>query len=205
MRPKNNRKHKTLAFKSLETIKSNNKLTRITMNNWFEGKVKYVKVDDKGKGKAITETYLVDALTFAEAEERIGKEVAPFMMGDFSIMGLKKAGVNEIFPSETGDRWYKCKVYFISIDEVKATEKKVASTILVLATNIKEAYENLEKALSDTMSDYEVSAISETPILDIFPYSVDEDEPTETAKEDIDTTEEEEEQSDELPYNPEEE
>lgn len=205
MRPKNNRKHKTLAFKSLETIKSNNKLTLITMNNWFEGKVKYVKVDDKGKGKAITETYLVDALTFAEAEERIGKEVAPFMMGDFSIMGLKKAGVNEIFPSETGDRWYKCKVYFISIDEVKATEKKVASTILVLATNIKEAYENLEKALSDTMSDYEVSAISETPILDIFPYSVDEDEPTETVKEDNSIAEEEEEQPEELPYNPEEE
>ena len=100
------------------------------MNNWFECKIKYEKLDDKGKGKKVTETYLVDALTFSEAEERISKQVAPFMTGDFSISGMKKAGINEIFPNEEGDRWYKCKVSFISIDEVNAKEKKITSYIL---------------------------------------------------------------------------
>ena len=143
------------------------------MNNWFECKIRYEKLDDKGKGKKVTETYLVDALSFSEAEERISKEVAPFMSGEFSISGIKKAGINEIFPNDEGDRWYKCKVNFISIDEVKATEKKITSTILVLGSNIKEACEHLEKALKDTMSDYEVPAITETPIMDIFPYKVE--------------------------------
>lgn len=146
------------------------------MNNWFECKIKYEKVDDKGKGKKVSETYLVDALTFSEAETRICKQVAPFMSGEFSIAGMKKAGINEIFPSDEGDRWYKCKMSFVSIDEVDAKERRVASTVLVLGSNIKEAWDNLEKAMSQTMADYEVSSITETQIMDIFPYSVDEEE-----------------------------
>ena len=145
------------------------------MNNWFECKIKYEKLDDKGKGKKVTETYLVDALTFSEAEERISKQVAPFITGDFSISGMKKAGINEIFPNEEGDRWYKCKVSFISIDEVNAKEKKITSYILVLGSNIKEAWDHLAVSMKDTMADYEVSSITETQIMDIFPYSVDEE------------------------------
>ena len=143
------------------------------MNNWFECKIRYEKLDDKGKGKKVTETYLVDALSFSEAEERISKEVAPFMSGEFTISGIKKAGINEIFPNDEGDRWYKCKVNFVSIDEIKATEKKITSNILVLGSNIKEAWDHLESALKDTMSDYEVPAITETLIMDIFPYKAD--------------------------------
>ena len=143
------------------------------MNNWFECKIRYEKLDDKGKGKKVTEAYLVDALSFSEAEERISKEVAPFMSGEFAISGIKKAVINEIFPNDEGDRWYKCKVNFVSIDEIKATEKKITSNILVLGSTIKEAWDHLEKALKDTMSDYEVPAITETLIMDIFSYKVE--------------------------------
>jgi len=144
------------------------------MNSWFECKIRYEKLDDKGKGKKVTETYLVDALSFSEAEERMNKEITPFMSGEFSISGIKKAGINEIFPNDEGDRWYKCKVNFISIDEIKATEKKITSNILVLGSNIKDAWDHLETALKDTMSDYEVPSIIETSIMDIFPYKVEE-------------------------------
>ncbi len=152
------------------------------MNNWFECKIRYEKLDDKGKGKKVTETYLVDALSFSEVEERISKEVAPYISGDFSISGIKKAGINEIFPSDEGDRWYKCKVNFVSIDEVNAKEKKITSNILVLGSTIESAWDNLTIALKDTMSDYVVPTITETTIMDIFPYSV-EDSSSETADE----------------------
>lgn len=152
------------------------------MNNWFECKIKYEKMDDKGKGKKVSETYLVDALTFSEAETRISKEVAPFMTGEFSIAGMKKAGINEIFPNEEGDRWYKCKMSFVSIDEVNAKERRVSSTVLVLGSNIKEAWDNLAIAMKDSMADYEVSSISETQIMDIFPYTVDEEEGEKSAE-----------------------
>ncbi len=148
------------------------------MNNWFECKIRYEKQDDKGKGKKVTETYLVDALSFSEAEERISKAVAPYMSGEFSISGIKKAGINEIFPSDEGDRWYKCKVNFVSIDEVNAKEKKITSNILVLGSTIESAWDNLAIALKDTMSDYVVPSITETSIMDIFPYTVEESEKT---------------------------
>lgn len=140
------------------------------MNNWFECKVKYLKTDEKGTTKSTTDTYLVDAISFSEAETRITEEVAPYVKGDFSIIGMKKAGINEIFPHEEGDRWYKCKVAFVSIDEVKGTEKKINSTILVFGADIDNAYKHLVEALSSSVTDYEVSAIAETNIVDIFPY-----------------------------------
>ncbi|MBQ0030383.1 MAG: DUF4494 domain-containing protein [Paludibacteraceae bacterium] len=140
------------------------------MSNWFECKVKYGKVDG-GKAKKVSETYLVDAISFSEAEERVSREVAPFVTGEFAIMGMKKAQVNEIFPHEEGDRWFKCKVIFITVDEVKATEKKISSTILVFGSTIDDAWDHLTSSLSDSMSDYEVASIAETNIMDIFPYS----------------------------------
>lgn len=141
------------------------------MSNWFECKVKYGKVDSTGKAKTVSETYLVDALSFAEAEERISREVAPYVTGEFAIAGLKKTTVNEIFPHEEGDRWFRCKVVFISIDEVKGTEKRISSTILVFGSDINNAWLHLTDALKDTMSDYEVASIADTTIMDIFPYS----------------------------------
>ncbi len=141
------------------------------MSNWFECKVKYGKVDATGKAKRVSETYLVDAISFAEAEERISREVAPFVNGDFQITGLKKAQVNEIFPHEEGDRWFRCKVAFITVDEVKGTEKRISSTILVFGADIDNAWNHLRDALADSMSDYEVASIADTTIIDIFPYS----------------------------------
>ena len=129
------------------------------MSNWFECKVKYGKVDSTGKAKRVSETYLVDAISFAEAEERISREVAPYVTGEFAIAGLKKATVNEIFPHEEGDRWFRCKVVFISVDEVKGTEKRISSTILVFGSDIDSAWKHLTESLKDTT------------IMDIFPYS----------------------------------
>ena len=49
------------------------------MNKWFECKVKYVKTMENGLEKPVTETYLVDALSFTEAEKRFLEEIRPFM------------------------------------------------------------------------------------------------------------------------------
>ena len=162
------------------------------MNNWFECKIRYEKESEKGKGKKVTETYLVDAISFSEAEERITKEITPYLNSDFSILGIKKAAINEIFTNNEGDRWYKCKVSFISIDEVNATEKKITSNMLVLASDINGAWDHLQEALKGTMSDYEVPIISETTIMDIFPYTP----PTATSEGEVEA--ETEEQADDI-------
>jgi len=146
----------------------------VTMHNWFECKIQYEKLStEDGKQKKSTDTYLVDALSFTEAEARLIKEVTPYMTGEFTVSNLKRSKVYEIFDSPEGDRWYRAKVLFIILDEEKGTEKKVPSNMLIQASDIQAALVRLNEGMKGTMSDFEIASISDTPILDIFPYGAD--------------------------------
>lgn len=136
---------------------------------WFECKVRYEKLQENGAVKKVNEPYLVDALTFTEAESRIIEELTPCISGDFSISAVKKTRVAEIFFDETGDRYYMTKVNFVSLDEKSGSEKKVANFILVQASDFEDALKNFKKGMEGTMADYEIVSISETMIMDVFP------------------------------------
>lgn len=138
------------------------------MANWFECKVRYDKLQENGAAKKVTEPYLVDALSFTEAEARITEEQTPFISGEFSVSAVKRTKIAEIFFNETGDRWYLVKVAFITIDEKTAAEKRSISQILVQASNFKEAYDNFIEGMKGTMADYEVVQINETPLMDVY-------------------------------------
>lgn len=135
---------------------------------WFECKVRYDKIQENGSMKKVNEAYLVDALSFTEAEARIIKEMQPYISGEYSISSEKKTKISEIFRNETGDRFYLVKVMFITIDEKTAVEKKSASLILVQASDFAEALQNFQNGMKDTMADYEIASIVETPLLDVF-------------------------------------
>ena len=94
------------------------------MHNWFICKVSYEKILENGMQKKVTEPYLVDALSFTEAESRIIEEIRPFITGEFTITDIKRARISELFFNENGDRYYKIKVYFITLDEKSGIEKK---------------------------------------------------------------------------------
>ncbi len=143
------------------------------MNNWFEVKVKYEKIDERGAVKKVSEPYLVDALTFTEAEARAIKELEPYLNGEFIISNIARANYTDLFAFDEGDRWFKCKIAYISIDEEKGTEKRKASYVLVQANDVKQAWDHLTKAMSDSIVDYEVNSIQETMIMDVFPFSAD--------------------------------
>ncbi|MDR1763973.1 MAG: DUF4494 domain-containing protein [Dysgonamonadaceae bacterium] len=141
--------------------------------NWFECKVSYEKMMENGVQKRITEPYLVDALSFTEAEARIIEELKPYISGEFLVADIKRAKIAEIFFNENGDRYYNMKVMFITLDEKSGAEKRRASKMLVQASDIKEAIEVLEKGMKGTMSDYDIAAVSETMIMDVFRFSAD--------------------------------
>ena len=138
------------------------------MANWFECKVRYDKVQDNGSVKKVNEPYLVDAFSFTEAEARIIEEQTPFISGDFSVSAVKRTKISEIFYDEGGDRWYMVKVAFTTIDEKSGVEKKTNSLILVQATDFRNAVENFTKGMADTMADYEIVSIAETPLMDVY-------------------------------------
>ena len=143
------------------------------MHNWFECKIKYEKTAEEGKIVKVNEAYLVDALTFSEAEERINKEMEPFISGEFSVSTIRKARINEMFFNENGDKWYRCKVMFISLDEDKGIEKKIATTMMVQANDVKEAWDGLQEGMKGSMADYQVAAITETTIMDVYKYAAE--------------------------------
>ena len=139
------------------------------MSNWFECKVKYQKVDENGKQKGVAENYMVDAVSFTDAEARITKEMEQYAgLGEFVVASIKTTNYTEIIPNESGDRWFKCKAVFISFDEKSGKERRSSSNMLVQATDVKDAYEVLSKALSTTMADFTIPAINESSITDIF-------------------------------------
>jgi len=140
------------------------------MSTWYECKVRYQKMDQNGKEKKVNEPYLVDAVSFTDAEKRINEMMEPYISGEFIVTNIKIANYSELHPNENSDRWFKCKVSYIMLDEEKGTEKKSNTYILVQANNVKEAYDAIEELMKGSVSDYEIPAIAESPIMDVFPF-----------------------------------
>ena len=140
------------------------------MHNWFECKVSYMKMMENGMQKKVTEPYLVDALSFTEAEARIIEEIRPFITGEFTVTDIKRARLSELFFNEQGDRFYKIKVYFITLDEKSGAEKKTAAQMLAQASTLKEAIAVLEEGMQGTLADYVIASVAETQLMDVFPF-----------------------------------
>ena len=136
---------------------------------WFECKAKYEKLQENGAVAKVNEPYLVDALTFTEAESRFIEELKPYISGEFTVSAVKKTKVSEIFFNEDGDRYYMAKVNFISLDEKSGAEKKSANFILVQASDFGDAFQKFRNGMEGTLSDYELVSLAETMIMDVFP------------------------------------
>lgn len=140
------------------------------MHTWFECKIKYEKTLEEGKIMNVSETYLVDAMSFTEAEARIINEMKPFISGEFEVANIRRMRINEMFPSENGDRWYRCKLNYITLDEEKGIEKRTSVSMLVQANDLKEACDALIEGMKGSLADYEIVSITETAIMDVYMY-----------------------------------
>ena len=147
------------------------------MTEWFECKVKYDKTMEDGLIKTTTETYLVDAISFTEAEKRFIEEIEPFMGGEFIVSDIRRARLSEVMESEdlTDDKWFKARVAYITIDEKKGTEKRIVQSILIQAKDFHTSLKNLDKGMHGTLGDWTIVSITETKIIDIFKSKSDEE------------------------------
>jgi hypothetical protein len=138
--------------------------------NFFECKVSYEKIVESGVTKRIAETYLVDALSHAEAEARIIKEVEPYISGEFEVSSVRRAKYAEIFTSETSDYWWKVKIYFITLDEKTGAEKRVNASVLANGDEIEDAICMVREGMKGSMADYGIVEAKMTNILEVFVY-----------------------------------
>jgi len=137
---------------------------------WFTCKIKYDKVMEDGLIKKTSEAYLVDALSFTEAEKRFVEEMEPYMSGEFEVTDIKKTRITELFESNDSlaDRWFNCKVAFITLDEKTGAEKRTVATMYVQAIDIRDALKNLDTGMAGTLGEYVIVSMAETNIMDVY-------------------------------------
>lgn len=152
--------------------------------NWFEAGIKYIKVNEDGRERKVKDLYLLDAMSYTEAEGRIMKEMESVIQGEYYITNLKKSNITEVVPSndENDDRWYKAKIALIDADEVSGKETISKQNYLVAGADIERAQKNLEESLKTFVIPYEIVSISDTKFLDVFPYFSNEENIPENLK-----------------------
>jgi len=139
---------------------------------WFNVKIRYEKTMEDGLQKKVSENYVVDALSFTEGEGRMIDEMSAYISGEFTVDDMKKCPFKEIFfnDSELADKWYKCKLQFITIDEKSEKEKRSNVCYLVQAGTLNAAVKAIDEVMGGTMIDYVIKTVDETSICDVFEY-----------------------------------
>lgn len=147
-------------------------------SEWFECKVRYDKTLENGLLKKVTETYLVDALSFTEAEKRFIEEITPFMSGEFIVTDIKRARISDLFDSEnlSDDRWFRARIAYITLDEKTGVEKRTAQNVLIQANDFHKAINRLDEGMKGTLGEWVIVTVAETTIIDVFKFKVS-DEP----------------------------
>ena len=142
------------------------------MHNYFECTIKYEKTLENGVRKKISEKYLVDSISFTEAEKRITEEMKPYASGAFTVSAIKRSNYTEIFPcsDDKADKWYKVKLNIITPDEKTGVEKKQAKYNLVQAKSVDDARIRFDEGMKGSMMDYEIVSISETKIIEVYQF-----------------------------------
>lgn len=146
--------------------------------NWFEVKVKYVKVGEDGREKKVSELYLIDGMSFTEVESRIVEKLREMIHNDFNIETIKKSNITELVESNDGndDKWFKAKVAIIDCDSISGREKRSNQYFLVAGSDVDKSLENLQKALSTYVVPFEIVQVGDSNIMDVFPYFEDKQE-----------------------------
>lgn len=147
------------------------------LRTWFECRIRYEKVMENGMSKKVTEPYLVDALSFTEAEARIIEQMAPYISGEFTVRDIKRASYSEVFytDEEVADKWYKGRLGFIAVDEKAGKEKITYTNVLVQACDLRDAVKKLDIGMKGSMADYVIVLMQETAIMDVYEYEQTED------------------------------
>lgn len=138
--------------------------------DYFVCKVRYEKMMEDGLAKKVLEQFVVDGVSFTDAEARITEEMSSLTSNPFEVAEIDRAVFKEIFFSDfaNDDKWYKAKLLFITIDEVTAKEKKTSVYYLVQGSSLEAARRNVDEVMGKSMQDYVIYSVTETSIQEVF-------------------------------------
>lgn len=137
---------------------------------WFQCTVKYAKETEEGLLKSISEKYLVDAVSFTEAEAIIYDRLGEQIRGDFQVTHMSKSNIVDVFHYEDSDYWFKGKIKYMIADVDSGKEKIVTQFMLVTASDVPQAHERIQESLSNMLVSFQVPDVVASPIVEVFPY-----------------------------------
>ncbi|MDX1629186.1 MAG: DUF4494 domain-containing protein [Fulvivirga sp.] len=144
------------------------------MKTWYTCKIKHNKEAEDGLLKQVTEAFLVDAVSYTDAETRINEIAERDMHGEWAVTQITKTNIAEVIPSEEAESWFKCKVTYTTVDGDNDKEKKINTYMLVAALHAKQAFETIEEHFKGMLVPYDIPSITLSNIVEVFPYESDE-------------------------------
>lgn len=143
---------------------------RRKVSDWFEVKLRYDKVHEDGYEKKVVESYVVDALSFGEAEKRAVEFLGNYASGEIQVVNINPMKFHEVFfnEKETCDKYYKTILQFVTLDEKRGNEKHTQVSYLIQASSFDNCKDTIRMIMNDTMIDYQIVAVSETKIIDVI-------------------------------------
>lgn len=147
---------------------------RTKTSDWFEVKMRYDKVHEDGYEKKVTESYVVDALSFGEAEKTAIEFLSSYVSGEIQVVNINPMKFQEVFfnEQESCDRYYKAILQFITIDEKTEREKHTQVYYLVQASSFDNCKDTIRTIMDDTMIDYQIASVSETKVIDVIEHEL---------------------------------
>ncbi|MFY0627492.1 MAG: DUF4494 domain-containing protein [Reichenbachiella sp.] len=155
------------------------------MKIWYSCKVKYEKTNDEGIRKLVTDTFLVDAYTYTEAEARIYEAMEQDVSGEFTVASISKTNIGDLIHFEDSDYWFKCKVQYSTVDGDSEKEIKITSYFLVNAEDCKQAFERVSESLNSMLVPFEIPSISKTNVVEVYPFVGNDEEEVLSEEEEI--------------------
>ena len=137
------------------------------MKQFYQVAAKFIRRDENGKDQKVTENYLLVAINFMEAEDRIHKELSVTVTGEFIVTKIAKSNLSEVIPS-VGDRYYRGKIAFVILDENTGKSKRITQPVLVMADSVDQAEERIAKAYEDTTLGVDIIGVMESNIVEVF-------------------------------------
>ncbi|HCS87356.1 MAG TPA: hypothetical protein DIW30_02700 [Bacteroidales bacterium] len=137
---------------------------------FYECKVKYQREVADGKIQTLNDIYLVEGVSFGDAEQHVLEEVKPFILPgqEVEMKSIRKVNITELLPNDNGHFWYKAKISLITVDENAGKEKKVTTTVLVQDVDMESAYKAVNEMMKNSITDYSIKTLQETGIVDVL-------------------------------------
>lgn len=129
---------------------------------FFEVGVSYIDAVEKKR----KETFIVKAISFAEAEDKAYLDFKDYAVTDIDVLSVKISNVTEVILDENDEKekYYKVKYSVIVLEEKSAKEKRIPHYLLFNASSIDEAREMYKRESAGWVSDIILESITETKI-----------------------------------------